>query len=283
MRQSGMAAAAMAAGAVAGRVGGAEPAAAELPKIKLGPLEVSRLILGSNPFFGFAHQPGNVGDLMNAYYTDDRIMAALDEAAAHGITAVAAPPFKRWIDLYKRYLDRGGKLRIWLSQPDGPPEGMKDEIALSVKAGARAVFVQGHRVEQQFEAGTFDVARGWVEHAKSLGVVAGLAAHRPDVHLEAERRGFPADFYFQCFYNVAHADHYVDEDRTKAVATIRQVAKPVIGYKILAAGRNQAVESFEFAFRHIRPKDGVCVGVFPKDQPDQIAQNAALVRRFSAV
>jgi len=283
MKQSGLAAAAVAAGVVAGQVGGAEPAAAELPKIKLGPLKVSRLILGSNPFFGFAHQPGNVGDRMNAYYTDDRIMAVLDEAAAQGITAVAAPPFKRWIDLYKRYLDRGGKLRTWISQPDGPPEGMKDEIALSVKAGARAVFVQGHRVEQQFEAGTFDVARGWVEHTKSLGVAAGLASHRPDVHLEAERRGFPADFYFQCFYNVAHGDHFVDEDRTKAVATIRQVAKPVIGYKILAAGRNQAVEAFEFAFRPIRPKDGVCVGVFPKDQPDQIAQNAALVRRLSAV
>lgn len=283
MEQGGLAAAAVAAGVVAGPMGGAEPAAAAFPKIKLGPLEVSRLILGSNPFFGFAHKPDNVSDLMKAYYSDDRIMAALDEAAAHGITAVAVSPLKRWIDLYKRYLDRGGKLRTWLSQPDGPPEGIKDEIALSVKAGAQAVFVQGHRVEEQFEAGKFDVLRGWVEHAKSLGVAAGLASHRPDVHLEAERRGFPTDFYFQCFYNVSHEEKYEDEDRTKAVATIRQLAKPVIGYKILAAGRNQAVAAFEFAFRHIRPKDGVCVGVFPVDQPDQIAQNAALVRRLSAV
>ncbi|MGB2819512.1 MAG: twin-arginine translocation signal domain-containing protein, partial [Phycisphaerae bacterium] len=32
----------------------AEPAG-KLPKIRIGKLEVSRLILGSNPFFGFSH------------------------------------------------------------------------------------------------------------------------------------------------------------------------------------------------------------------------------------
>ncbi len=42
----------------------AEPGAAELPKIRLGNVEVTRLILGSNPFFGYAHQPGDVGQQM---------------------------------------------------------------------------------------------------------------------------------------------------------------------------------------------------------------------------
>ena len=48
-------------GAAAAAIRAADAAAApetrtrELPKIKLGKLEVSRLILGSNPFFGFAH------------------------------------------------------------------------------------------------------------------------------------------------------------------------------------------------------------------------------------
>ena len=42
----------------------------------------------------------------------------------------------------------------------------------------------------------------------------------------------------------------------RAVATIRAMTKPVIAYKILAAGRLPAQEGFEFAFRHIAAKDG---------------------------
>jgi len=99
------------------------------------------------------------------------------------------------------------------------------------------------------------------------------------VHLEAETRRFPTDFYFQCFYN--HSQGYHDEDRWKAIQTIRQIPKPVVGYKILAAGRLTAKEGFEFAFRHLRKKDGVCVGVFPKHDPDQIEEDADLVRKLS--
>jgi hypothetical protein len=57
-----------------------------LPKIKLGKLEVSRLILGSNPFFGFHHgNPHATAQQMREYYTDQRIMQVLDEAAQEEI------------------------------------------------------------------------------------------------------------------------------------------------------------------------------------------------------
>jgi len=50
--------------------------------------------------------------------------------------------------------------------------------------------------------------------------------------------------------------------------------KPVIAYKILAAGRLTAAEGFEYAFNHIRRKDGVCVGIYAENAIDQIRQNA---------
>ena len=47
-----------------------------MPTIRLGHVEVSRLILGSNPFFGYAHQDGDLGRQMQEYYTDERIIAS---------------------------------------------------------------------------------------------------------------------------------------------------------------------------------------------------------------
>jgi hypothetical protein len=241
---------------------------------------VSRLVFGSNPFYGFAHKMGKLGEEMKAYYTDERITAALDEAASHGITAVASPVYERWVKLLAQYRERGGKLPIWIAQPDGPPDHMEKEIAAAVKGGAKAVFVQGGRVDEQVGKGDWERLRKWVDLIRSLGVPAGLASHRPDVHLEAEKRKLPTDFYFQCFYNPGH-EEYTPEDREAAIAAIKQIEKPVVGYKILAAGRLKGREGFEFAFRHIRRKDGVCVGMFPKNQPTQIAENAALTRELT--
>jgi hypothetical protein len=252
---------------------GAEPIG-EMPKIRLGGLEVSRLILGSNPFFGYAHQQGDLGKQMVEYYTDERIMQVLDSAAEVGITTVTAPPDVRWANLYKQYLEKGGKLHTWIAQCHGNPAKMLQEIDRAVDGGAKAVFIQGHRTEDHFAAGKIDVVRSWVEHIKSHKVPAGLAAHRPDVHPTAEKEGFPTDFYFQCFFR---PDTYLPEERELAIATIRQITKPMIGYKLLAAGRLKPEEAFAYALKHLAPKDGMCVGVFPKVKADMLAEDAKLV------
>ncbi len=166
-----------------------------LPTIRLGQVEVSRLILGSNPFFGYAHRDGDYGRLMKEYYSDQRIMEVLANAAAVGVTAVAAPPSADWIRVFDKYRAAGGKL-TWIAQPHGAAEQMKAEIDTCAKAGAQAAFIQGHRVEEQFEKKTFEVVRGWLEHIKSHGMAAGIAAHRPERPSGGGERGFPRRFLF---------------------------------------------------------------------------------------
>ncbi len=210
-----------------------------MPTIRLGHVEVSRLILGSNPFFGYAHQDGDLGRQMQEYYTDQRIMEVLDEAAALGVTAVAAPPMpgmdpdSQQVSRPGRQIDHLDRPAAWIAEED---EGGNRHLR---QGGAKAVFIQGHRVEEQFEKKTFDVVRGWLEHIKSHGMAAGMASHRPDIHPVAEKLGFPTDFYFQCFFRVdQHPENYALECRDHAVETIRSItAKPVVAYKILGAAR----------------------------------------------
>jgi hypothetical protein len=254
---------------------GPRPAAsAALPTIRLGSLEVSRLILGSNPFWGYSHKSAQLDEEMRRHHTDERIIQILDEAADCGLTAVASPPDERWTKLWTRYSETGGRLKIWISQCHGDPGQMISEIDRSIKAGAKAIFIQGARVEEQFGPGRFDVLRAWIEHIKEAGLPAGAAAHWPEVHPELERRKFPTDFYFQCMYNASKTSDYSPAEREKAAATIAALAKPVVAYKILGAGRLTAGEGFEYAFNHLKRKDGVCVGIYAQKAIDQIRQNA---------
>jgi hypothetical protein len=247
---------------------------AGLPTVRLGTLEVSRLILGSNPFWGYSHKSAQLDEEMRRHHTDERIVQILDEAASCGVTAVASPPEERWRKLWTRYVAGGGKLRYWISQCHGDPGQMLAEIDRSVAAGAAAVFIQGARVEEQFGKGAFDLLRTWIEHIKGAGLPAGAAAHWPEVHPELERRGFPTDFYYQCMYNASKTSDYSPAEREKAAATIARLTKPVIAYKILAAGRLTAAEGFEYAFSRIKRKDGICVGIYAERAIDQIRQNA---------
>jgi hypothetical protein len=69
-------------------------------------------------------------------------------------------------------------------------------------------------------------------------------------------------------------------------AIMRQVQKPCIGFKVLAASRNcsssQALEdAFRFALSEIKPNDMINAGMFQKYK-NQVKENAELVRQILA-
>ena len=67
------------------------------------------------------------------------------------------------------------------------------------------------------------------------------------------------------------ATGFFASDPTAMTEVARQVKQPCLGFKILAAGRKcdntQAVqEAFKFAFEHLKPIDGVIVGMYPRQR-----------------
>jgi len=257
---------------------------ATMPTIKLGSLEVSRIFLGSNPFFGFSHgNPQASSKEMREYYTPQQIMAVLDSAAERGITAVWTPCYDEWIRLWNEYQEKGGKLKIWIAQPDrisrGRPEPitMEQEILTAVKHGAKAVCIQGEQIDRQVRDGRWDVVRGWLELIKSHSLPAGMGTHRAETHLEAEEKGLPADFYHQTLYR---PDNYVPGGLEQSLTTIEKLDKPVVAYKVLGAGRVAPKQTLPYVLKRMKRKDGLCIGVFPK-RKDEIAENAALVQTLT--
>jgi hypothetical protein len=257
----------------------APPAAAPapMPTIKLGDLVVSRLILGSNPFFGFDHgNPQASGKDMTDFYTDEKIKAVLDAAADQGISAVWVPCYERWVKLWQEYRDKGGKLKIWIAQPDRQP--IDKEILIAVNGGAKAVCIQGAAIDAQVAGGKWDTVRSWLELIKKNGLPAGMATHTATVHLQAEEKGMPTDFYHQTMYR---PDNYVKEGLEESLRVVEKLSKPVVAYKVLGAGRFAPKDALPPLLKRLKAKDGLCLGMYPKAK-DEIAENAALVRSLSA-
>src|SRR5438067_5847790 len=54
-----------------------QPAAQTLPRVKFGKTEITRLIIGSNPFYGYSHFNKILDQTMRDWYTQDRRMEVL--------------------------------------------------------------------------------------------------------------------------------------------------------------------------------------------------------------
>ena len=212
---------------------------------------------------------------MKEWYTPARVMAVLDQAAEHGITAVWTPCYEDWVETWNEYRAKDGKLRTWIAQPDRLP--MEQEIQIAVENGSQAIAIQGCRIDDMVREGKWDVIRGWLELIKSHGLPAGMATHEATTHLEAEQRGLPADFYHQTLYR---PDDFVPKGLAESLATIAKLEKPVVAYKALGAGRILPKNALPHLFQQLKPKDGICIGMFPK-QRDEIAENAGLTRRLT--
>ncbi len=252
-----------------------------LPTVRLGTLEVTRLVIGGNPFSGHAHAPGDVGRAMLDWYTVARIKQTLQEAEAAGINTFLGRADNHVMRLLREHWNEGGTIN-WIAQTAPECASVEANIDQLVGSGAKAAYLHGGMVDRLYRAGNFDAVPPWVEHIRQHDIPAGMATHNVQVLRLAVSSGLPVDFFCTCFYDIyLRGEEYLPEDRDAMGAAVRETPKPCVAYKIMAAGRNDPEEAFEYAYRHIKPIDTVCVGVFTKDHPTQVADNAALCRRFS--
>ena len=275
LKQAGTLSAAIAAAQCPSQVRAADLTSKQMPMITLGGLKVSRVFLGSNPFFGFSHgNPQASPEEMKEWYKPERVMEVMDAAADLGVNAVWTPCYERWVRLWNEYKDKGGKLEHWIGQPDRLP--MEKDLKIAIENGATAICIQGCRIDDQIRKGRWDIVRGWLELIKSHDLPAGIATHGARTHLVAEEKEMPTDFYHQTLYR---PDRYVKKGLEESLAVIEQLDKPVVGYKVLGAGRIKPEETLPYVFTRLKPKDGLCIGVFPKKNRREIHENVALTQR----
>ena len=266
-----------------------------LPTIELGGYEVTRLIIGGNPFSGFSHQSAELDREMIEYYTMPRLQQTLDECWRQGINTVLSRGDAHQRRMILEYRLRGGQMH-WITQTAGEIEDTRANIRQILSYEPIAIFNHGTRTDNAWHAGEIDWVADIVRAIKDAGLAAGLASLIPEVIAYAEEHGWETDFYMACFYNLArgyklapagdpdayHRDHFPPDDPDRMTAILAQVPKPCIGYKILAAGRRctdeeMLEEAFRYAFDRLKPTDAVVVGMYQK-LGNQVAQNAALVR-----
>ncbi|HUU42247.1 MAG TPA: hypothetical protein VMX57_00620, partial [Planctomycetota bacterium] len=183
------------------------------------------------------------------------------------------------------YRDEGGKLQ-WFAQtcPGVGPTEMCVRRAHSMNA--RACHIHGGVMDYLLAQGQTEGVQADIDLIRELGMIAGIAGHSVAVFEWAEEH-LDCDYYLCCYYNPTRRDEnpehphgaeekYRDADREAMAAFIAGASRPVIHYKVLAAGRNDPAEAFAFTAKRMRANDAVCVGVYLGDDPDMLKKDVTL-------
>jgi len=254
-------------------------------------LTVSRLILGSNPFSGFSHQSPQTDQDMRHYFTTARIKQTLRQAESLGVNTLIARTDFHVMRMLMEYRDEGGTLQ-WFAQTC-PEVGSHEACILRAEDhGAKACHLHGGVMDNAFAQGKLDDVQPALDLIRSRGMLAGIAAHNHRV-IEWAEEHLDLDYYLCCYYNPTNRDqnpehvagateYYLESDRRLMTDLIPRLSKPVVHYKILAAGRNDPKEAFAFAASKMRSNDAVCVGIYPKDNPEILAEDARLLEESLA-
>jgi len=255
-----------------------------LPSVDLCGLNVTRLIIGANPFAGYSHQNQKRDDEMLSFYTVDTIKETWKQAEQVGInTMITNNETPHVLQALKEYFSEGGSLQ-WIAQVNKrEKEDMAQAVAEAVNTGCKAVYFHGALVDSAYEQKDENIIRKWYDIAHSHGIPAGVAGHSPEAHLWVNSLDI-VDFHAVCFFNCGSlhdgkGEKFKLSDIDLAVKCIRNIEKPCIAYKIMGAGRIDPQMALEYAFEKIKPTDMVNVGMYRGDNENIVAENADTVRK----
>lgn len=259
-----------------------------LPTMKIGNFDITRLIVGSNPFTGKSHLNSTLDAEMRSYFTEQQIFEMLHRCEEAGINAVQSRGSMPVMGMIGRYRAAGGKLQ-YLCQSGKNLETFEDELDAMMPYSPVAICIHGELADNLYMAGEIDRLRPLLDSIRRKNVPVGICAHFPEVLAYAEEHNWKPDYYMASLYNLMQPDRshdvnpagerFEDSDVPKMYEVIRQLSAPTIALKILGAGRRcqsqeQVRAVFHEASSSMKRCDGVLVGMFDKNI-DQPALNAA--------
>jgi hypothetical protein len=251
----------------------------EMPTGKIGKVTISRILCGGNLISGYAHSRDlvYVSPLLKHYFTDEKIMDTWQLCEEHGVnTMTLNPKDQHAVAVYRRYLkERGGKMQF-LAQVEPSVNDLSTVIKKAVEDGACGCYLVGNLGDRWVYDNRLDLVEKVVANIKKEGVIAGVAGHALEVPIAVESASIPVDFYFKTMHSIQYWSHrrpdqtrsvientndnYWDMDPEQTVDFMKDVKKPWIAYKVLAAGAIRPQDGFKYAFKN--GADFACVGMF---------------------
>jgi len=245
------------------------------PATSIGGVEVSRMLCGTNTFFGYSHFSKARSTWLRRYFTEDRISEVMQACAERGITGIVSPPEPRMPGLLERVKKATGVTMRWIATPGkATAEETRPDIDWCAEAGAEVCMLHPTFTDRHLHTAGNEItgAQELLTHIRSRGMIPGLCTHKPETLRVATEVGYDVEVFILPF-NVAGFLMPLETDWVGRL--IRETPKPVICIKPLAAGRVMPPSGIPFVYQYSKRIDMMCIGML---SPEEVEEDVAIAR-----
>ncbi len=283
-----------------------------LPTVQLGAHLVTRLLVGGNPIFGYSHFNPMLDRQMREWFTDEHIVELLAGCERAGINTWQTSFNYDLKRIFPKLREAGCNIQFiclaaswhYDEKMGRSPEEVLDGTIKCAQAAMEVrpigIAFHGFATDILYRAGKIDLVRTYIDRVHDMGVAAGISTHNPKILETLHEKGFGNDFYMAGLHYLSRHredwirdigtvpvdEGWIESDRPKMVAAVRQVNKPTLVYKVLAAGRKCGSEeekraAIKWAYDNIKPTDATIIGMYPR-YSDQVGETTKIVREILA-
>lgn len=263
-------------------------AAAKFPRTSVEGLSLSRMIIGTNWFFGWSHTSKAKDNYIKANLTTPKIADILEVFLQAGVDTMMGmiehPGMKEAVEEAQH---RTGRKILFITTPtlnteDGAAALGEVERTIEKNARLGASLCLPHQCVTDklldHRARKFINMPRYCAMIRRHGMIPGLSTHVPESLVYADETGLDVGTYIQ-IYNAAGFLMPLEVDWIHRI--IWDAKHPVITIKPMAAGRLLPLVGLGFVWGTIREQDMVTVGANTADEAKECIEisRAALERR----
>ena len=145
--------------------------------VRFGKVEISRLIIGCNTLYGYAHFNNTLGTVMKEWFTPAKVSEMLLRCNQFGINTFNYFHPGRGLPDYERFVAEGGKMHL-IAQGNVEPE----LLVKTVKP--IAIYHHGENTDNAYSSGKMEIVKDYCKKTRQQGVLVGVGSHIPEVPSE---------------------------------------------------------------------------------------------------
>jgi hypothetical protein len=254
-------------------------ASVSFPRTSIEGLSLSRMIIGTNWFFGWSHTSKAKDNYIKANLTTPKIADIIEVFLQAGVDTMMGmiehPGMKEAVDEAQH---RTGKKIVFITTPtlnlgDDAAAFSENErtIERNAKLGAALCLPHQSATDRLLDhrSRKFINMPRYCEMIRRCGMIPGLSTHVPESLVYADETGLDVGTYIQ-IYNAAGFLMPLEVDWIHRI--IWNAKHPVITIKPMAAGRLLPLVGLGFAWGTIREQDMVTVGTMTPDEAREVVE-----------
>ena len=237
-----------------------------MKSVNIKNFQFSKIIMGTNPFYGRSHLNLERDDQYKKYFDDSKIEEMIELGILSGINCIETSANERILKIIINLRKKSGKeINLLGTTRIDETSNMKnhhEKLSFLIKNKASICFVHSQFVERPRTGNTIRGLDKMIDEIHGNGLLTGVSVHKVETVEFCEKNNYDIDVYMFPFNitGFVYPGYDGKETAKERAELVRNINKPFIIMKALGAGRIKPTEALPFIAENIKPSDCITIG-----------------------